>query len=145
MNKTILKKLYDIVKKDLGHEGSTTTDELEMVCKKYLGDRFIGVFPKDHVNPSMLKNGHSFIANLDDSNMPGTHWVALYTENNKSLIYDSFGRSSVEHTFERALGRDLTSTDDDKEQSLNEINCGLHVAVFCLAAHLYGYEQVKHI
>lgn len=47
--------------------------------------RFLGVFPIDKI-PKSLPFGHALIINLDRSNQPGSHWVALY----KSVILEYF-------------------------------------------------------
>ena len=55
--------------------------------------RFIGVFSRDNL-PNIIKNG-AYVINLDEYHDIGTHWVALYVNNNKIVTYfDSFG---VEH------------------------------------------------
>ena len=54
--------------------------------------RFNGVYSRD--NLPKIKDG-AYIINLDEYSDIGTHWVALYVQNNNSVTYfDSFG---VEH------------------------------------------------
>ena len=54
--------------------------------------RFNGVFSRDNL-PNSIKNG-GYIINLDKYHDIGTHWVALYVNNNTIIYFDSFG---VEH------------------------------------------------
>ena len=53
--------------------------------------RFNGVFSRD--NLQKIKDG-AYIINLDEYSDIGTHWVALYVQNNDVTYFDSFG---VEH------------------------------------------------
>ena len=54
--------------------------------------RFNGVFSRD--NLPTIKDG-AYVINLDEYSDIGTHWVALYVNNNNNVTYfDSFG---VEH------------------------------------------------
>ena len=53
--------------------------------------RFNGVYLRD--NLQKVKDG-AYIINLDEYSDIGTHWVALYVQNNDVTYFDSFG---VEH------------------------------------------------
>ena len=53
--------------------------------------RFNGVYSRD--NLQKIKDG-AYIINLDEYSDIGTHWVALYVQNNDVTYFDSFG---VEH------------------------------------------------
>ena len=53
--------------------------------------RFSGVYSRD--NLSKIKAG-TYIKNLDEYSDIGTHWVALWVNNNNVTYFDSFG---VEH------------------------------------------------
>ena len=53
--------------------------------------RFNGVFSRD--NLSKIKDG-AYIINLDEHSDIGTHWIALWVNNNNVTYFDSFG---VEH------------------------------------------------
>ena len=55
--------------------------------------RFNGVYSRD--NLPKIKDG-AYIINLDEYSDIGTHWVALYVQNNNNnvIYFDSFG---VEH------------------------------------------------
>ena len=53
--------------------------------------RFNGVYSRD--NLQKIKDG-AYIINLDEYSDIGTHWVALYVQNNYVIYFDSFG---VEH------------------------------------------------
>ena len=53
--------------------------------------RFNGVYSRD--NLQKIKGG-AYIINLDEYSDIGTHWIALYIQNNNVTYFDSFG---VEH------------------------------------------------
>ena len=53
--------------------------------------RFNGVYSRD--NLAEIKDG-AYVINLDEYSDIGTHWVALYLNNNDVTYFDSFG---VEH------------------------------------------------
>ena len=61
--------------------------------KKYFhyGPRFNGVYSRD--NLPKIKDG-AYVINLHEYSDIGTHWLALYVQNNDVTYFDSFG---VEH------------------------------------------------
>ena len=50
--------------------------------------RFNGIYSRD--NLQKIKDG-AYIINLDECSDIGTHWVALYVQNNDVTYFDSFG------------------------------------------------------
>ena len=50
---------------------------------------FIGCFSKDQIQ--LIENNKSIIINLQNSNQPGSHWIALKKVNNIIFVFDSFG------------------------------------------------------
>ena len=54
--------------------------------------RFNGIFIGDNL-PTTIKNG-AYVINLDKYRDIGTHWVALYVNNQTITYFDCFG---VEH------------------------------------------------
>ena len=50
--------------------------------------RFNGVYSRD--NLPKIKDG-AYVINLDEYSDIGTHWVALYVQNNDVTYFDSFG------------------------------------------------------
>ena len=60
--------------------------------QKYQNEpRFNGFYSRD--NLPKIKDG-AYVINLDEYSDIGTHWVALYVQNNNVIYFDSFG---VEH------------------------------------------------
>ena len=54
--------------------------------------RFNSVYSRDNLH-SKIKDG-AYIINLDEYSDTGTHWIALYVNNNNVIYFDSF---RVEH------------------------------------------------
>ena len=61
---------------------------------KKIKKTFGGVYASDSL-PVHKKRFSSFIANLDRSTLPGSHWVAIYFENkyNSAYYFDSYGKA----------------------------------------------------
>ena len=53
--------------------------------------KFKGAFPCDKI-PIFEDNEYSFIVNVDNSTLPGSHWTALVIRGNNAYYFDSFGR-----------------------------------------------------
>ena len=49
---------------------------------------YIGTFSKDNV--PILENNQSTIINLQDLNLPGSHWVSYCKRNDKIFYFDSY-------------------------------------------------------
>lgn len=119
--------------------GSTTTSThvLNSSGKILLGVKFKGAWPSDAV--PRLRNGDMAISNLDGSDGPGSHWVALAKTAGKTMVYDSFGRKArrIIPTLNKG-GHSTVDTDLDVEQGKAQKNCGQR----CLAAlgvfQIYG-------
>ena len=60
------------------HMGTDTTDEHQLteICKNLFGKQYRGTFPVDRL--PKLQRGQCCILNLDTSDKPGSHWVAVY-------------------------------------------------------------------
>ena len=54
--------------------------------------RFNGVYSRD--NLPKIKDG-AYVINLDEYSDIGTHWVALYVQNNDVIYFDSFGLEDI--------------------------------------------------
>lgn len=148
MSKSIKRKAENFYKKELKKAeklvGNTTTysNDLYIVCKNLFGKRFKGVFAFDKT-PRRLKKGSMMIVNLDNSNEPGSHWIALCNDK-RVLIYDSFGRKKKEIT-PKHLVRSAKVTEKDKEQSEKETNCGARCIAFLSVFDKLGYNHAIFI
>ncbi len=115
---------------------TTTNIELDLFCKKIFGNRFVGTFPSDLI-PNFLHNGEMCILNLDKSDKPGSHWVALAKENHELFFYDSFGRDPKSII---KINKKLKFDKKDKEQDDDEKNCGQRCITFLIIGFYYGFE-----
>ncbi len=135
----INKEFINIMKPYIGNS-TTYSSDLNKKGKKIFGHRFLGVFASDQLPD--IKNEEMYIANLDKSNEPGSHWIGVYSENNKIYVYDSFGRKSkkiIPSIFGKGAIQD---TEYDAEQSENEDNCGLRSLVFLYMADEFDPDLV---
>ena len=55
--------------------------------------RFNGVYSRDNL-PNKIKDG-AYVINLDEYSDIGTHWVALWVNNNNVTYFDSFGLERI--------------------------------------------------
>jgi predicted SpoU family rRNA methylase len=129
--------------------GKTTTygDQLYKVAKKIFGKKFIGVFPSDKI-PKKIKKGCLLIVNVDKSSESGSHWLGVCKDKTKGkiLVYDSFGRSIHEILPSiKGKGRNVKSTEYDKEQKIKETNCGARCLAFLKVFDEHGFNYAKYI
>jgi hypothetical protein len=123
---------YNMFLKQIGQIlGNRITFNIELDrLGRYLFGPLLGVFPRDKQPAKHGKN--YYIVNLDNSNQPGSHWVAVAG----NLVYDSFGRD---------LGFRMQRTEDDAEQENWEVNCGQRCLAFLCVYHRYGAQKAKLI
>ena len=88
--------------------------EMDKIGKKYLGNKFKGVFA---VNNIPFKPG-LYIVNTDKANKPGLHWIAVKQTKTKIYIYDSFSRKSsniLKILYDKAIKKGLKIIDVNTE------------------------------
>jgi hypothetical protein len=55
---------------------------------------FTDILPSDRLPREIRKGPRGYILNTDASDMPGSHWVAIYiTEDGKGEFWDSYGQA----------------------------------------------------
>ena len=79
-----------ILKKALMLAHPLTNFEIQKYYKNE--PRFNGIYSRDNLSKT-IKNG-AHVINLDEYEDVGTHWIALYVNDNEITYFDSFG---VEH------------------------------------------------
>ena len=67
--------------------------------------RFNGVYSRD--NLTKIKDG-AYRINLDEYSDIGTHWVALYVNNNDVTYFDSFGVEHIPKEIKTFINRPLS-------------------------------------
>ncbi len=81
-----------------------TMIKLKMLWKNYKQKGFKGVYAIDEIDKIPVSNKMGVILNLDKSNQPGSHWVALYIDADKDKsveYYDSFAEDPPKSLNER--------------------------------------------
>lgn len=148
MIKIKAEKLYNKylkkIEKQYGNK-ETNNIQLDKIGKHLFKDKYIGTFSSDKI-PIMKKHQYAII-NLDDSRKLGSHWVGLIKENDKSLIYDSFGRKTYKILPELLNSGNgiIKMTERDVEQRDIEQNCGQRVLSWIYVYHKHGWNFAKWI
>ena len=88
--------------------------------------RFNGVYSRD--NLSKIKDGE-YIINLDKYSDIGTHWVALWVNNNNITYFDSFGVEHIPKEIIKFIENRNIKTNIFRIQAYDSIMCGY----FCIA------------
>ena len=109
----------------------TSDKDLWEICKKY-GIKLNGIFSKNLLPTSSLKDG-AYIINLQNSNVGnGTHWTCFFIRGNQMAYFDSFGIDEPE-ILEKLDSRYDYSENYKQLQDINDSCCGY----FCIAFLLY--------
>ena len=133
--------VMDSIAPMVGRKTTFLTD-LSQAGHKLLGDKFMGVFPSDKI-PRLTETTPYCILNLDNSNQPGSHWVAIARlDDEHAMMYDSFGRPSKEifPALKKSDNGLIIDTDYDAEQSTKQTDCGLRSLAWLAFLHEYGPE-----
>ena len=77
--------------------------------EKYYQDepRFHGVYSRN--NLTKIEDG-PYVINLDEYSDIGTHWIALYLQNNDVTYFDSFGVEHIPKEIKTFIDRSLSIT-----------------------------------
>ena len=89
--------------------------------------RFNGVYSRD--NLPKIKDG-AYVINLDGYSDIGTHWVALYVQNNNNnvIYFNSFGVEHISKEVKAFINNKNIKTNIFKVQAYDSIMCGY----FCI-------------
>ena len=93
--------------------------------------RFNGVFPRDNLpkrSSTEIKDG-AYIINLDEYSDIGTHWVALWVNNNNVTYFDSFGVEHIPKEIIKFIENRNIKTNIFRIKAYDSIMCGY----FCIA------------
>lgn len=148
----------------------TFGNDLTAAGMKLFGRNFLGAFASDRIsefgnskvhlginddgspttNDNINKKSHLYaISNLDDSTMPGSHWIGLaFDVNSKKIwVYDSFGRKTNEiiPSLVQRYGNKLKQVDDDAEQLVSQDDCGARTMAWLYVFDRHGSELAKLI
>ena len=88
--------------------------------------RFNGVYSRDNL-PNKIKDG-AYVINLDEYSDIGTHWVALWVNNNNVTYFDSFGVEHIPKKIIKFIENRNIKTNIFRIQAHDSIMCGY----FCI-------------
>ena len=120
----------------LGTDGVTFSSDLDTIARVLFPKHWLGVFARDEI-PAHIQRGY-MIVNLDNSNQPGSHWVAVAND----MFYDSFGRNS---NVQLGFTQRYTNTESDAEQDVEEMNCGARCLAWLCVYHSSGPNVAQTI
>ena len=138
--------LLNEVIKPLTGNSTTYSDDLLLIGKQMLGNKFDGVYPSDQI-PKLTDESPYAILNLDTSEEQGSHWVAIAKRKDKTYLYDSFGRKDTDIIASLKLSRNgkIMNTDNDAEQKITQLDCGARSLAFLVFFDNWGYKSAMLI
>ena len=96
--------------------------------------RFIGVYGRDNL-PYKIKNG-GYVINLDEYYDIGTHWIALYVNNETFTYFDRFGIEHIPKEVKKFICNRNISSKIYRMQNYDSIMCGY----FCVGFIDYMFK-----
>ena len=155
---SIYRRTLDNVIYPLLGKKTTFAKDLTRVGMRLFGNNFTGAHASDMIpdlgagvtNANINKFSHLYaIANLDNSTMPGSHWIALAfnVDTRKIWVYDSFGRKTAEiiPSLVKKYGSQLKTVDRDAEQAVQEDDCGARSMAWLYVFDRYGVDVARLI
>ena len=92
--------------------------------------RFNGLYSRDILpgrSSAGIKDG-AYVINLDEYSDIGTHWVALYVQNNDVTYFDSSGVEHISKEIKTCIANTNVKTNIFRIQAYDSIMCGY----FCI-------------
>ena len=77
--------------------------------------------------PNIAKDG-TYVVNLDEYELTGTHWVSLYVNGNKATYFDSFGVEHIPEEIKKFIDTKNNIASISRVQAYDSITCGY----FCI-------------
>jgi hypothetical protein len=122
--------------------------DLTRMGHKLFGRKYAGTFPADMI-PDLDNQTRYTILNLDNSDQPGSHWIAcgFAPQTGKVLVYDSFGRQTndIIPSLVNKFGSGLEMVDDDPEQDIHEQDCGARCLAFLYVLDRKGGRYAREL
>ena len=79
---------------------NSTTIEKSLRSDKCSKHVFGGVYPSDKLPETVDRYPKAYVANVDRSNMPGSHWIAFWFDSpSHGEFFDSLGQSPETYSF----------------------------------------------
>tara|TARA_R100000951_G_C2644282_1_gene182018 strand:- start:1216 stop:1671 length:456 start_codon:yes stop_codon:yes gene_type:complete len=143
----IFKQKTNDIKKLMKKKGVTFMGELNTTGKKLFGIKFRGVFSSDKI-PILNELVPYAILNLDKSDEPGSHWIAVAkTSDDNLMCFDSFGRRNTQiiPSLKKSGNGKIIDTDYDANQKVKETDCGMRCLGWLYMFNHYGEEVANKI
>ena len=147
--KTKVEKIYQKAKICKKTQSGLSTRMLT----KFLANtkNFVGVYSQNQLKKITLQHFPStFVINLDSSNMPGSHWIALGLFKNKLEIFDSLGFSMFDwphipcellnFLLKFSIGRKVKIS--KSLQSYDSSLCGFYCIFYVLARNFMSLQKI---
>jgi len=116
-----------------------TNQYVEELGKKILGKHFLGTFPCD-IQPIVDKKKiFSLVFNLSKHDSKGSHFIAIFADENNLLYFDPLGHkcenADILHFMTKVRSKRKMRTKFQKIQDCNSIFCGFFCIAFLLSRH----------
>ena len=119
--------------------------ETALNSEQMVRDIFVGVFAADEL-PKEKEYPGGYIANTDQSNQPGKHWVAFFCEKYGEIeVFDSYGYNPAVYSeyLKNWIGDDFIIQSTSKLQEHESTVCGQYCMFYILLrCHGFTYEDV---
>ena len=89
--------------------------------KILLNTRFNGVYSRD--NLPRIRN-EAYVINIDEYSDIGTHWIAMYVQNNEVPYFDSFGVEHIPEEIKTFISHKNIKINIFRIQAYDSIMCG---------------------
>ena len=98
--------------------------------EKYFKDdlMFNGVFSRNNL-PKTTRDG-GYVVNLDDMGKAGTHWVAIFINDDRATYFDSFGVEHMPREVVRFLRNKDIQANIFRVQPADSVLCGYYCIKF---------------
>jgi len=126
----------------------TFSNVLDEIGKKIFREPFKGVYPVDKIPE--LNEGDVCVINVDNSKLPGSHWVGCGMHDNRLYVYDSFGRNQdkLKNMYDLLMKKkykNIKEPDNDAEQDIKENNCGQRSLAWIFVFKVLGPDYSLYV
>ena len=131
-----LASVFPTIVVECPHEKPLFANEIAAILNQRMGSFFKGVFAKDEINNTPTEFPGAYIVNSDPRCLPGSHWLAIYNNNQGiSTYFDVFGIPPQEEEIIEFLNRSGTwQYSNIIYSSISANSCGHYCMSFLLEA-----------